>query len=136
WFASPLALTAFLGVLCGLAVEAGVDKLERYRIRRGVGAAIIVVTFFLFLFGIGAWLTPTIRAQSVELRAKIPEAVDRIELWLNRRQHGFFGFVFGGKNETRPADTAAPRTAVDSTATAATVDTVARVADSTHVGAA
>ena len=72
WFVSPLALTAFLGVLFGLAVEAGVDRLERFKIRRGIGAAIIVVTFFAFLFGIGAWLTPTIREQSGELRAKIP----------------------------------------------------------------
>src|SRR6185295_18682010 len=95
WFANQLVLVAFLGVLFGLAVEAGVDKLERFKIRRGVGAALIVITFFALLTGVGAWITPTIREQSVELRAKIPEAVDRMEQWLNKRQSGFFGFMFG-----------------------------------------
>src|SRR4051812_11530434 len=78
WFANQLVLVAFLGVLFGLAVEAGVDRLERYKVRRGIGAAIIVLSFFALLTGFGAVLTPTIREQSVELRAKIPEAVDRI----------------------------------------------------------
>src|SRR5438046_1274966 len=68
WYANPLVLTAFLGVLFGLAVAAGVDKLEGFRIPRAAGAGMIVVTFFAFLFGIGAWLTPIIREQSIELR--------------------------------------------------------------------
>jgi predicted PurR-regulated permease PerM len=38
WIANPLVLTAFLGILFGLAVSSGVDRLERYRIPRGVGA--------------------------------------------------------------------------------------------------
>lgn len=96
WFANQLVLVAFLGVLFGLAVEAGVDRLERFRIRRGIGAAMIVITFFALLVGVGAWITPTIREQSVELRAKIPEAVDRIEQWMSKRQSGIFGMVFGG----------------------------------------
>jgi predicted PurR-regulated permease PerM len=132
WFASPLVLTAFLGVLFGLAVEAGVDKLERFRIPRGVGAGVIVVTFFAFLFGLGAWLTPTIREQSGELRAKVPEAVDRIEQWLNKRQHGMFGFVFGGASQA--ADTT-PRTATD-TMRQVPKDTTPPVADSGRVASA
>ena len=40
WFANPLVMVTFLGVLFGLAVEAGVDKLERFRIPRGLGAGI------------------------------------------------------------------------------------------------
>ena len=132
WYVSPLALTAFLGVLFGLAVEAGVDKLERFKIRRGIGAAIIVVTFFAFLFGIGAWLTPTLREQSGELRAKIPEAVDRIEQWLNKRQHGMFGFVFGGQSASQPGDTTA-RTATD-TVRATTTDTTKLATDSARAG--
>src|SRR5438552_2659776 len=74
WFANQLVLVAFLGVLFGLAVEAGVDRLEQRRIPRGVGAALIVVTVFLLLFGFVATIAPTVREQSVELRAKIPEA--------------------------------------------------------------
>ncbi|MGH7679926.1 MAG: AI-2E family transporter, partial [Gemmatimonadaceae bacterium] len=114
WFANQLVLVAFLGVLFGLAVEAGVDRLERFRIPRGIGAALIVITFFALLTGVGAWITPTVRRQSAELRAKIPQAVDRVEEWLKKRQSGFFGIVFGASPAadsgrvgatTAPADT-------------------------------
>src|SRR5687767_9047451 len=66
WFANQLVLVAFLGVLFGLAVEAGVDWLERFRIPRGVAAGAIVIGFFAFLTGVGALITPTIREQSAE----------------------------------------------------------------------
>ena len=130
WFANQLILVAFLGVLFGLAVEAGVDRLERLRIRRGIGAALIVVTFFALLFGVGAWITPTIREQSVELRAKIPEAVDRIEQWFSRRRSGVFGFVFGGAKAGAGQTTAASapdtaRTAVADSARSAAADSAA-----------
>lgn len=121
WFANQLVLVAFLGVLFGLAVEAGVDRLERFRIPRGIGAAVVVLTFFALLTGVGALLTPTIRAQSVELRTKIPEAVDRAEEWFKKRQSGFFGVVFGrgSAGDTTAADTAAADTAAAGASTAA-----------------
>ena len=96
WFANALVLTAFLGILFGLAVSAGVDRLQRLRIPRGVGAGLIVLTFFALLFGLGAWMAPTIRDQARELRAKLPEAVDRIEAWVNKRQGGLLGSILGG----------------------------------------
>jgi predicted PurR-regulated permease PerM len=137
WFANQLVLVCFLGVLFGLAVEAGVDKLERFKIRRGIGAALIVITFFALLAGFGAWLTPTIREQSVELRAKIPEAVDRIEQWLNKRQSGFFGFMFGGQGANAGADTTALTSTDSARARAgATLDTAKGGADSNRVARA
>lgn len=96
WFANALVLVAFLGVLFGLAVEAGVDRLERFHIRRGVGAALIVIAFFGLLTAFGAAMTPTLRQQSRELREKIPQAVDRIQEWVNSRQNGLLGMVLGG----------------------------------------
>jgi len=119
WFANQLVIVAFLGVLFGLAVGAGVDRLQRirggrFKIRRGMAAALIVIVFFALLTGIGAWMTPTLRTQSVELRAKIPEAVDRIEEWLNRRRSGVFGMVFGGsRGDTAAADTAGLRASTE-----------------------
>ncbi len=125
WFANPLVLVAFLGLLFGLAVEAGVDRLERFRIPRGIGAAMIVLGFFGMLVGVGAMITPTIREQSTVLRTKIPEAVDRIEEWVKRRQSGMFGAFFGGSQPTGqttaaaiPSDTSAGRTGATATAPA------------------
>lgn len=104
WFANPLVMVTFLGVLFGLAVEAGVDKLERFRIPRGLGAGMIVLGFFGLLVGIGAMMAPTIREQSGVLRQRIPEAVDRIEEWINRRQAGFLGTIFGRVTGAPAAD--------------------------------
>jgi len=105
WFANALFLVTFLGVLFAIAISAGVDRLERYRIPRGAGAAIIVLAFFAALFAFGAWLAPTIRSQGTELRQKLPEAIDRVEQWMNRRQSGFFGILLGGTDavSARPA---------------------------------
>jgi len=93
WFASPLFLTAFLGILFGLAVSSGVDHLARWRIPRGMGAALIVVTFIGLMVGFGAWVAPTIRSQSVELRRRLPEAIDRLESWANRHNGGLIGSI-------------------------------------------
>jgi predicted PurR-regulated permease PerM len=119
WFANQLVIVTFLGVLFGLAVGAGVDRVQQMqkrgpRLGRGVAAALIVIVFFALLTGIGAWMTPTLRAQSVELRAKIPEAVDRIEEWFNRRRHGVFGMVLGGSQADTAADTSGLRVTPDS----------------------
>src|SRR5258705_12529554 len=79
WFANALFLTIFLGILFAIAISAGVDRLQRWRIPRGMGAALIVVAFFGLLFGFGAWMAPTLREQGAELRVKLPEAVDRVQ---------------------------------------------------------
>ena len=123
WFAHPLLLTVFLGVLFGLAVEGGVDKLQRFRIPRGIGASLIVAGFFALLFGLGAWMAPTLREQARELRTRLPQAIDKVEEWFNERRQGMFGLILGGTEVARapggqragttqvsPGDTAAART--------------------------
>jgi predicted PurR-regulated permease PerM len=122
WFAHPLMLTVFLGVLFGLAVEGGVDRLQRFRIPRGIGASLIVAAFFALLFGLGAWMAPTLREQARELRTRLPQAIDKVEEWFNRRRQGMFGLILGGtevagtaQRQTPPgrpvaADTAGART--------------------------
>jgi len=102
WVANPLFLVAFLGTLFGLAVGAGVDRLQRFNIRRGVGAALIVVTFFGVLVGLGVWMAPTLREQSIELRRKLPESLDRLEEWANNRR-GLLGLVFHNGTQSSPA---------------------------------
>ena len=120
WFANALFLVAFLGVLFAIAISAGVDRLERLRIPRGAGAALIVLSFFAVLFAFGAWLAPTLRAQGAELRQKLPEAVDRVEQWMNRRQSGFFGILLGsGANTVKQPPAPAPSQPTSATTTPA-----------------
>lgn len=140
WFAHLLVLTAFLGILFGLAVTAGVDYLQRWRIPRGVAAALIVFGTLGLLGGFFAWSAPTLREQSRELRTKLPEAIDKLERWVEQRQGGVIGTLLGATvasgqiGQTRPAgDTgakkrasppsAAPATASDTTTPAAASDT-------------
>jgi predicted PurR-regulated permease PerM len=116
WFANALFLVTFLGILFAIAVSAGADRLQRLRVPRGAAAALIVLAFFGLLGLFGAWLAPTLRSQGAELRQKLPEAVERVEQWLNERQSGVFGVILGGSDtspKAAPGDTS-------STATAAT----------------
>ena len=111
WFANALFLVAFLGVLFGIAVSSGVDRLERWKIPRGIGAALIVLSFFGGLIGLGAWMAPTLKAQGSELRQKLPEAVDRIEQWMEKRNSGLLGIMLGRPDGTKtPAKTPVPAT--------------------------
>jgi predicted PurR-regulated permease PerM len=96
WIANPLFLTTFLGILFGLAVSSGVDALQRFKIPRGIGAGLIVLAFFGLLFGFGAWVAPTIRSQGVELRRKLPEALERVETWARTHQNGMVGIALSG----------------------------------------
>src|SRR4051794_14517908 len=98
WFANALFLVTFLGILFAIAVSAGVDRLQRLRVPRGAGAAIIVLAFFGLLGLFRAWLAPTLRTQGAELRQKLPEAVERAQQWLNERQSGIFGVILGGSD--------------------------------------
>ncbi len=113
WVANPLFFVAFLGTLFGLAVAAGVDQLARLKIPRGVGAALIVLSFFGLLFGFGAWMAPTIRAQATELRHRLPDALGRAEAWARQHQNGAIGMMVEGILDGETAST--DRTARDTT---------------------
>jgi predicted PurR-regulated permease PerM len=99
WVAQTVFLTAFLGVLFGLAVSAGVDWVRaRVRLPRGLIAAVIVlgsagaIVEFFVLSG------PVLVTQSRELRTKLPEAIDKIDSWVQKRQGGFLGALIGGSS--------------------------------------
>jgi predicted PurR-regulated permease PerM len=106
-FAHPLFLTAFLGLLFGLAVSTGVDILGRWRLPRGVSAALIVITFFGLLAGFGASMAPTLHRQGIELRRQLPDAIDRVEAWINARRGGMLGIVLSDASSTARTDSAA-----------------------------
>ena len=123
WFANALFLTAFVGVLFGLAVSSGVDHLTRWRIPRGLGAALVVLSFLGLLVGFGAWMAPTIRTQSVELRKRLPESVDRLEAWMSRHNTGLMGSILNPataparRDSTRATTAGASSTSSDAPST-------------------
>lgn len=126
WFAHPLFLTAFLGTLFGLAVAAGVDRLERWRVPRGLGAAAIVLAFFGALVGFGAWMAPTIHAQGIELRRQLPQALDRMQRYVDDHQNGLVGVLFSGLASEARTDSADVGTPGGTARAVARADTVVR----------
>jgi predicted PurR-regulated permease PerM len=132
-FAHPLFLTAFLGILFGLAVSSGVDILARYRMPRGISAAMIVLSFIGLMIGFGAWMAPTLHDQGIELRRRLPDAIDRLETWVNARRSGVIGLLFNGLSTQARVDSAVttrpgvPVTPVDTLARQpVVVDTISR----------
>jgi predicted PurR-regulated permease PerM len=88
WMGRSVFLIGFFGVLLGITLSAGVDRLERLRVPRGVGAVLIVLLVFGALTGIGILAAPQISRQVGELRQQVPEALDRIERWVQQRGGG------------------------------------------------
>jgi predicted PurR-regulated permease PerM len=117
WVAYPLLFVSFLGLLFGLAVARGADFLERFRVPRGIGSALIVFSFVGLLVGIGMWIAPTLREQTGLLRVALPEAIGRAEDWLDR--HGLVGQLLG-QTPAPPAPAAAtpPETSPETAAPA------------------
>ena len=88
WAGRSVILLTFLGVLFGLALTAGVDRLERRRVPRGVGAVLMVLAVLGALVGIGAATAPSITGQLRELKTQLPAAIGKIQRWVRERQEG------------------------------------------------
>lgn len=86
WQVSSLVFLVFLATLFGLAVGRGVDVLERYRIRRGIGAALIVFGVLGLIGGGLALSAPTLIEQGKELQTQFPEAVGKLQEWVDSKQ--------------------------------------------------
>ena len=87
WSARFLVLTAFLGVLFGLAASQAVDWMQaRVKVKRSAAAALVVFGSVGTLVLLGFWIGPTLASQSQELRTKLPEAVVKVEAWLETNQ--------------------------------------------------
>ena len=106
WVANEIVIVAFLGTLFGIAVAAGVDKLARFRVNRGLGAAFVVIVFLMILYTLGSIVAPTIAEQGRELKARLPDAVERAEGWMNKRNPALMSSLLGAdSSQTAPADT-------------------------------
>jgi predicted PurR-regulated permease PerM len=133
WVAREIVLTAFIGVLFGLAVSSGAGKLARLHIPRGLAAAVVVFGFIGLLGGIAALVAPALSEQALELRSRIPQAVSRLQTWVNNRP-GLSDLFLGGHRTTPVADSAKP--AAVRPATAAVQAAVKRAVGSSAVAQA
>jgi predicted PurR-regulated permease PerM len=114
WVGRSVFLIGFFGVLLGIVLSAGVDRLQRFRIPRGVGAVLIVLLGLGSLTGLGLLIAPQISQQVGELREQLPQALDRIERWVQQRAGGVAHLIQSGQELTgqqpdpqgRPAETA------------------------------
>ncbi|MFL5488085.1 MAG: AI-2E family transporter [Gemmatimonadaceae bacterium] len=103
WQTRNLVLTVFLGVLFALAVSSGADRLQRYRVPRGIAAPLLVLGFLGILAGFGTWIGPTVRTQTRELKTKLPEALEKLETWVHSRGGGIIATIVGVDEEAPPS---------------------------------
>jgi len=111
WKVNELIFLVFLATLFGLAVARGVDYLERYKIRRGVGSALIVFVGLGVIGGGLAWTAPTLLEQGKELQTEFPAAVDKVQHWVDSKRGGLIGSLLNGSTPSTPT---APPTPVAS----------------------
>ena len=123
WVAHPIVFLFFLGVLFGLPLAGGADWLEKRRIPRGIGVALILTAFLGLLTAGGVWMAPILRTQSRQLQQQLPEAMDKIDAWLGHRANGALGILFNEESATDSSRIAAAQkaAAADSTQVLTTV---------------
>lgn len=93
WVGRSVFFLGFLGVLFGLTLAVGVDWLARRGLPRALGAALIVLAVAGVVSGLGAATAPSIAGQLRQLRVQLPQAIDGIERWLEKRQGGVAEFL-------------------------------------------
>ena len=96
WISRPIFVAAFLGLLFGVSITPAVERLHRYHVPRGIGAAVLVAALFAALTGIALLLAPVLQQQTLELEQRLPEAIDRIDRELLSR-HVLTNALEGGQ---------------------------------------
>jgi predicted PurR-regulated permease PerM len=117
WIAHPVIFLFFLGVLFALPISQAADWLQKRRIPRGLGVAIILTVFLGLLIGGGIGMAPILRSQSKELQDRLPEALDKIDAWLGHRANGVLGILFNQESSSDDTTTVSEPAETDSSAT-------------------
>ena len=118
WSVSSLVFLVFLATLFGLAVGSGVDYLERFKIRRGIASALIVLGALGTIGGVLAWTAPTLIEQGKQLQSDFPEAIHKLQTWIDSKRTGLVGTLIksaatpppgaGGSAVTGPVSVGTP----------------------------
>lgn len=125
WSANLLVFVVFLGVLFGVAVAAGVDRLEHIGIRRGILSAALVFGTVGIIGLCFALLFPTLSVQARELRRDLPEAVGKVQAFVNKQEFGFLDPFLRSPADSVSTDSSA---AADSLADSVRADSARRAA--------
>lgn len=116
WSVSSLVFLVFLATLFGLAVGRGADYLERFKIRRGVGAALIMFGALAAIIGVLTWTAPTLIEQGKELQRQVPDALHKVQTWVDSKRGGLVGTLITSAAGT---DAKSPDSAAAAVATSA-----------------
>lgn len=108
WIAHAIFVVTFLGVLLGLAMARAVDFLEKRKIRRGLGAALVLLTILGAVAGLGALIGPSLREQTREIGTELPKALEQIDTWINRTPARAFVDAAGASPPEANAQPATP----------------------------
>ncbi|HEX8411451.1 MAG TPA: AI-2E family transporter [Thermoanaerobaculia bacterium] len=84
WIAHAIFIVTFLGILLGLAVARATDFLERFHVKRGIGAPLIVLLGLGILVGGGALMAPSLQQQTRQLTKELPKLLDSIDEWVQQ----------------------------------------------------
>lgn len=98
WTVRAFVLVLFFAVLLALPLEAASGYFNRrFRVPRAAGVAALVLATAGTLYGAGLLLASPIASQMEEVQEQLPQAVDRVEAWVNSRP--FVGRVILGGRE-------------------------------------
>jgi predicted PurR-regulated permease PerM len=109
WYASTVIFAVFLGVLFGLGLGAGVDRLHRFHVPRAIAAPTLLLAIIAAIVGLGALTAPTLTTQVRELQSRAPEAIDDVVRWANARFSGAIDKITGQPPGTAPSQSPAPQ---------------------------
>lgn len=88
WVGRTVFLLGFFGVLLGITLAAGVDRLQKLKIPRALGAVLIVAAVLGVVTGIGFLAAPQIGRQMREVGEQVPRAAQQVREWVERRVGG------------------------------------------------
>ena len=124
WSVNALVFAVFLGVLFGVGVASGVDRLARLGLGRGLSSALIVFGTVGAIALVGVLVSPTLAAQGRELRRDLPEALDKLQTLINQREFGFLDPFLRTPADSAPPVDADSAARADSVAAAARQDSI------------
>jgi predicted PurR-regulated permease PerM len=101
WQTRVLVLLTILGALLGIAAKPAVDWLEKKKLKRGLGAPLVVLGTVALVAGVGMWSAPTVISQIGALRVQMPAAIDKVDAYLEREHSALLNAVL----PRDPADT-------------------------------